>query len=102
MGKQYALGLISALFLCASCGDEKGMVNATIVNTGDITNEGCGYLLKREDNELVLANNLPSAYFHDGLRVKVKYTHTGVMDTCKYGSVIYDIATIQKIKRRND
>lgn len=102
MTKKYTLVLLSALFLAVSCNNDKDMVEATIVDTGDITNEGCGYLLQLEDQALVQPNNLPSAFHHNGMRVKVKYTHTGVQDTCDYGTVIYDLATIHDIKKNND
>ncbi len=78
------------------------MVKATVVDTGDITYEGCGYLLRLEDSALIQPNNLPSAYFHNGMKVKVKYTHTGVKDTCNYGTKVYDLATIEKIKKDLD
>lgn len=102
MMKKYTFVLLAALFLSVSCNNEKDMVEATIVDTGDITNEGCGYLLQLEDQALVQPNNLPSAYQHGGMKVKVKYTHTGVQDTCDFGTVIYDLATIQDIKKVND
>ncbi len=101
--KKFTWFLCCGLLLAtASCNSDKNMVKATIVDTGDITNEGCGYLLRLEDSALVQPNNLPSAYFHNGLKVRVKYTHTGVKDTCDYGSKVYDLATIEKIKRDLD
>jgi hypothetical protein len=100
--RKYTIILASALFITASCSNDKDLVNATIVDTGDITNEGCGYLLQLDDKELVQPNNLPSSFHHDGLKVKVKFTHTGVRDTCDYGTVIYDLATIQEIKKNLD
>ncbi|WP_157977241.1 hypothetical protein [Taibaiella helva] len=75
------------------------MVEATVIDTGDITNEGCGYVLRLEDQALLQPEYLPSAYQHGGLKVKVKYTHTGVQDTCQFGSVVYDLVSIQDIKR---
>lgn len=78
------------------------MVEATIVDTGDITNIGCGYLLQLEDQAIVQPQYLPSAYQHGGLKVKVKYTHTGIIDTCDYGTVLFDLVSIQDIKKKND
>ena len=102
MMKQYffLLFIFSAFFFTA-CKNDKGMVDATIVDTGDITYEGCGYVLKLTDAALIQPVNLPSAYEHDGMKVKVKYTHTGIQDTCKYGTVIYDLVNIEKIKKAN-
>jgi hypothetical protein len=84
-----------------ACKNDKDMVDATVVDTGDLTYEGCGYVLKLTDAALVQPMNLPSAYQHDGMEVKVKYSHTGIQDTCKYGTVIYDLIDIEKIKKVN-
>ena len=102
MTKKYILGLVAVLFISVSCNKDKDMVEATIVDTGDITNIGCGYLLQLEDQAIVQPHYLPSAYQHGGLKVKVKYTHTGVIDTCDFGTKLYDLVTIQDIKKKND
>jgi hypothetical protein len=102
MTKKYTLALLAMLFLSVSCSKDKDMVDATIVDTGDITNIGCGYLLQLEDQAIVQPQYLPSAYQHGGMKVKVKYTHTGVQDTCDFGTVIYDLVSIQDIKKKND
>lgn len=90
---------ITTLVAFSACNKGMETRDAEIVHTNDITGAGCGYLLKFEDSSLVKPNYLPSAYQHDGMRVKVRYEHTGVMDTCNYGSKIYDLADIDKIKR---
>lgn len=82
-----------------SCTKENDTVQATILNTGDITAEGCGYLLVLEDSGLVKPEYLPSAYQHGGMKVDVSYEHLGIMDTCDYGSKIYDRAHILSIKQ---
>jgi hypothetical protein len=102
MTKKYTLVLLAALFLATSCNKDKDMVEAIIVDTGDITNEGCGYLLQLEDQALIQPSYLPSAYQHGGMKVKVKYSHTGVQDTCDFGTVIYDLVSIKEIKKNND
>jgi hypothetical protein len=102
MIKRYSLALGALLLFAASCKNDKDLVNATVVDTGDITNVGCGYLLRLEDSAFVQPDYLPSNCQHGGLAVKVKYTHTGVQDTCKFGSVVYDLVSIQKIKLAND
>lgn len=102
MRKKYILALAASLCFFFSCNKDKDMVDAVVVDTGDITNEGCGYVLELQDQALVQPNYLPSAYQHNGMRVKVKYTHTGVQDTCDFGSVIYDLVSIQDIRKVND
>ncbi|MFT4061750.1 MAG: hypothetical protein QM642_05250 [Edaphocola sp.] len=102
MIKKYTLVVACALLAATACNKDKDMVNATVVDTGDITNEGCGYLLRLEDSALVQPNYLPSAYQHAGIKVKVKYTHTGVIDTCDYTPKIFDLVSIQDIKNDRD
>jgi len=101
MIKKFSLAIASVLFL-AACNKDKDMVEATVVDTGDITNAGCGYVLRLQDSALVQPNYLPSAFQHGGIVVKVKYTHTGVQDTCRFGSVVYDLVSIQNIKLKNN
>jgi hypothetical protein len=102
MMNRYSLALGAMLLFAASCNKDKDMVVATVVDTGDITNVGCGYLLRLQDSAVVQPNYLPSAFQHDGIVVKVKYTHTGVQDTCKFGSVVYDLVSVQDIKLKNN
>jgi len=102
MIKKYTLALAALLCFAASCNKDKDMVNATVIDTGDITNVGCGYLLLLEDSAYVQPGYLPSSYQHGGLKVKVKYTHTGAIDTCDYASKVFDLVSIQDIKNRND
>lgn len=90
-----------ALLGFAACDKDKNMVDAIVVDTGDITYEGCGYLLELEDKALLQPLDLPSAYQHDGIKVKVEYSHTGIQDTCDYGTVIYDLVDIERIKMRH-
>ncbi len=96
--------LIVALAVCSalgilSCKKDSNFVDAMIVDTGDITYEGCGYLLKLNNNELLKPLYLPGAYQHDGLEVKVKYEHTDLRDTCNYGTKIYDMVNVSDIQR---
>lgn len=102
MMKKITLALLAGTLSLMACNKDKDMVEATVVDTGDITNIGCGYVLQMEDNALVQPEYIPSAFQHGGMRVKVKYTHTGVQDTCKFGSVVYDLVSIQDIKKIND
>ncbi len=90
---------IALVAVCSACNKKTETRDAVIVHTDDITAKGCGYLLQFEDQSLVKPNYLPSAFQHNGMKVKVKYQHTGVMDTCDYGSKVYDLADIDKIDR---
>ncbi len=96
--KKYAFAGIAVLLFAASCDPERKMVDATVIDSGDITNEGCGYVLQLADQALIQPVYLPSAYQHGGIRVKVEYQHTGIADTCDFGTVIYDLVDIKRIK----
>jgi hypothetical protein len=96
--KFYSLILLAATAIVVSCNPDKDWVEATIIDTQDITYEGCGYVLELPNSELLKPIHLDSRYQHDGISVKVKYKHTGIQDTCRYGSVIYDMINIQNIK----
>lgn len=97
--KRFLVALsISGLGL-ASCNPDKDMVEAVVVDTGDITSTGCGYLLRLNDSALLKPLDLPSAYHHNGLEVKIEYTFSGKKDTCDYGPKVYEMVNITKIKR---
>lgn len=99
MKKYFFPFLVTALFAFSACNKDAKMVDATVVDTQDLTYVGCGYVLELEDKALILPLNLPSAYQHDGMKVKIEFKHTGIQDTCKFGTVIYDMVDIQEIKR---
>lgn len=70
--------------LTGSCNKDKGYVKAMIMDTGDITTDGCGYLLRLEDGREEKPEYLPSNFQHNGLKVLVKYHSSGVLDTCQF------------------
>lgn len=82
-----------------SCNPDKDMVEAVVVDTGDITASGCGYLLRLNDSALLKPIDLPSAYHHNGLQVKIEYNFTGSKDTCEYGPKVYELVSISRVKR---
>lgn len=98
MIKRYTLALVAILFLAVSCNKNKDMVHAVVIDTGDITNVGCGYLLMLDDSALVQPNYLESSFQHPGIEVKVKYTHTGVVDTCDYQPKVFDLVQVEEIE----
>lgn len=98
--------LIIAAFVTAiaftACRKDVQLVHATIVDSGDITNEGCGYLLQLNDSSLVKPTYLPSSYQHHGYKVIVKYKHTGIVDTCDFANKLFDRANIIEIDKDQD
>ena len=82
MRKYIFCALIIAL-VAVSCNRNKNLLKATVVDTGDIALDGCGYLLKVEGEERLLRpSNLPTAYMHVGYKVKVKYDSDGGGEVC--------------------
>lgn len=94
--------LLLATTLCAglaACNPDRKMVEAVVINTGDITNAGCGYLLVLPDSALLKPVRLDAAFQHHNLPVLIEYTFSGISDTCEYGPKVYEMVTISKIKR---
>ncbi|MBZ0100432.1 MAG: hypothetical protein K8F30_15235 [Taibaiella sp.] len=82
MRKYLFCALLIAL-VAVSCNRDKNLVRATVVDTGDLAAGGCGYLLKLEgEDKPVRPNNLPTAYMHDGYKVKVKFDRDGGGEVC--------------------
>lgn len=83
MRKYLFSALLLALVAVVSCNRDKNLVKATVVDTGDLAANGCGYLLKLEGEEKpVRPSNLPTAYMHDGYKVKVKFDRDGGAAVC--------------------
>jgi len=101
--------LLAALPLClllsAACNKgEKDFKSAVVRNSGDVSAGGCGYLLDVEDEGERRPDYLPSAFQHDGMRVDVKFTLTGVVDTCgnRLPYSFHEIIRIDDIRRADD
>lgn len=104
--RKYLIGtfVMLAVFVVA-CKKDKNMEKATIVDTGDIALSGCGYMLKMEsDGSLVRPRYIPSAYHHDGLKVKVKLNRDGEGEICNTYPVkkFYEIVELIDIKKDLD
>lgn len=82
--RKYLLGTALLALLAVSCKKDKGFENATILDTGDVTVDGCGYLLRFDDGREEKPEYLESNYQHNGMKVLVKYHSSGVLDTCQF------------------
>lgn len=68
---------------------------AMVVNSGDITETGCGYVLIAEDGAILKPVNMPTGFTHDSLRVLVKYQSTGAT-VCSFGTgVNMELETVE-------
>jgi hypothetical protein len=75
--RKYLAGATLLVLLAASCKKDKDMERATVIDTGDVARDGCGYVLQFEDGSQKRPKYLPSTYTHDGYKVKVKYNKDG-------------------------
>lgn len=102
--RKHLLGAAIITLLATSCEKDKDFTEATVMDTGDITEEGCGYLLRLNDGREEKPEYLPSAYQHNDLQVKVKYHSTGVLDTCQFTipRKFFERIAIDEIKRNDD
>lgn len=82
--RKVLLGAAILATIAVSCKKDKDYVNAVVMDTGDVTVDGCGYLLRFDDGREEKPEYLPSAFQHNGLKVKVKYHSSGVLDTCQF------------------
>lgn len=88
--RKFLLGIASlAVIGIASCDKDKDFSRATVIDTGDITADsnaidGCGYILRLPDGTEERPEYMPSAFQHNGLKVKVKFHSSGVLDTCRF------------------
>jgi hypothetical protein len=78
--------------------EDEGYTRAMVVYGGDLTINGCGYLLRFEDGSLVKPVYLASAYQHDSLGVLIKFYNTGNQTNCVPQDP-YDIIAVEEIKR---
>ncbi len=106
MMRKYILLAFAALTVSAvACKKDKNMEKATIVDTGDIAKNGCGYMLQLEsDGSLVRPKYMPSSYQHNGMKVKVKINRDGEGEICNTYPTkkFYEIVEIVDIKRDLD
>jgi hypothetical protein len=81
--RKFLLSTATLLVLAVSCKKDKDFSKAVVVDTGDVTSDGCGWVLRMEDGKIEKPEYMPSAFQHDNLKVKVKFHSTGVLDTCR-------------------
>lgn len=101
--RKYLLAAAILTLTATACNKDNDYTRAIILDTGDVSQDGCGYLLRLEDGREEKPQYLPSAFQHNGLNVLVKYHRTGVLDTCEstVPRRFFDLVKIEDIKRRD-
>ena len=82
--RKLLLGFAALTVLAISCDKDKEYQKATVIDTGDVTKQGCGYILRMADGKEEKPEYLESAYQHNNLKVLVKIHSSGVLDTCRF------------------
>ena len=102
--RKYLLGAALLSMFAVSSNPEKDLVKATVIDSGDIAKNGCGYLLRLENGTEFKPNYIPSAYQSHGLRVKVKYNTKGEQEICIQhpNNKVFEVVEIAKIKNDLD
>ncbi|OSZ82292.1 hypothetical protein CAP35_03220 [Chitinophagaceae bacterium IBVUCB1] len=105
MRKYIILGCAALMVFVVACKKDKNMEKATVVDTGDIAKNGCGYMLQLEsDGSVVRPKYMPSSYQHNGMKVKVKINRDGEGEICNTYPTkkFYEIVQIVDIKKDLD
>ena len=78
------LPAVLILILAAACKKrDDGFTRALVINSGDITATGCGYLLRLQNGQEIRPIYIASAYQHDSLGVLVKFYDNGTTSNCR-------------------
>lgn len=102
--RKYLPGAALILVLAVSCNPDKDLVKATVIDTGDIAKDGCGYIIKLENGTELRPAYIPSAYQSNGMKVKLKYSSRGEQQVCYVAPVnkVYEVVEIARIKKDLD
>ncbi|MBS1643876.1 MAG: hypothetical protein JST36_02470 [Bacteroidetes bacterium] len=93
--------ILSAILVLGTTSCKKyddGFTHALVIYGGDMTTNGCGYLLRLSNGTFVKPINLASNYQQDSLGVLIKYNTTGEKTNCVPQNP-YDKVNISEIKR---
>ncbi|MCB0699954.1 MAG: hypothetical protein H6551_01865 [Chitinophagales bacterium] len=101
--RKLLLGAALIAMVATSCKRDKDLIKATVRDTGDIAGGGCGYVLEISDeHRVVRPYNLPTAYQHDGFKVKVKFDTNGDGQLCSVYPDFEFIEVVQLTKVKTD
>ena len=101
--RKLLLGAALIAMVATSCKRDKDLIKATVKDTGDIAAGGCGYLLDLDgEDRLVRPYNLPTAYQHDGFKVKVRFDTDGEGQLCSIYPDYEFIEIVQLTKIKTD
>jgi hypothetical protein len=83
---------------CENCLDESSCKNATIVYTGPVTTDGCGWLVKIDDTHSYHPDVLNIAFQQDQLQVKIVYKLTSDKFMCGIAVLQIPVIHVDDIK----
>ena len=67
---------------CETCTTEQGYVNATIVDSGPLESDGCGWVVKTGDDQFYHPDVLKPSFRQNGLAVKICFENTADQFHC--------------------
>lgn len=102
MRNRFLLITLFTILICSCKKKDEGFQDAKILDTGDITSEGCGYVLQFPDGHQEKPYQLLSTYQHNGLDVQVKYHVSDMSDTCGSAAPYsyYQLIIIDEIRNK--
>jgi len=104
MNKRLFIGLAALLFSCTkdkSCGEcntESGFVNATIIDSGPIETDGCGWVVKLGDDKFYHPDALEDEFKQNNLSVRICYESAKDEFRCGIAALTMPVLHIIAIK----
>ena len=104
MNKCLFIGLAALLFSCTKdkscqeCNTESGFVNATIIDSGPIETDGCGWVVKLGDDKFYHPDALEDEFKQNNLSVRICYESAKDEFRCGIAALTMPVLHIIAIK----
>ena len=86
---------LSSIFI--GCRNENTLVDAVIIDSGDVSADGCGWIVN-VGNDYFHPQSLEAIYQVDGLHVIISYRKLNSQFMCGIGGLLYDEIEITDIE----
>ena len=84
---------------CLDCDTETGFVNATIVDSGPVETDGCGWVVKLGDDKFYHPDQLADEFKQNNLNVKICYELSKDEFRCGIAALNMPVLQIIAIKK---
>jgi hypothetical protein len=105
MKKPLVIGLAVLLFSCSKdrscqkCEAESGFVSATIIDSGPIETDGCGWVVRLGDEKFYHPDELADEFRQNNLSVKICYESAKEEFRCGIAALTMPVLRIIAIKK---